>query len=62
MNVDQETLNNKAFLLVVTLQWLLEIQAVQKNVMDAAEQTLEAGQFDPVISLEGASRNRTFSV
>jgi hypothetical protein len=32
--VNQETLNNKASFLGVTLHWLLETQAAQKNVVD----------------------------
>lgn len=34
LTVDQETLNNKASRLGVTLHWLLETQAAQKNVVD----------------------------
>jgi hypothetical protein len=34
LKVYQETLNNKASLLGVTLHWLLETQAAQKNVVD----------------------------
>lgn len=50
--MDQETLNNKASLLGVTLHWLLETQAAQKNVVRLANSvqghlsTVQAAAYD----------------